>query len=164
MTVDQEYALALYGVPGIGTRLHARLTARFGSPAAVFDAPFDALMAVQGMTAPAAERIRSFDRAAFVTRQREQLERIGGMVIGRNEPGYPPMLDAFPSAPPVLFVRGDASALLDPSVAVVGTRGETEYGRRMTRAMAEGLVDAGLTVVSGMACLLYTSPSPRDRS
>ncbi len=151
MTVDQEFALALYGVPGIGTRLHARLTARFGSPAAVFDAPFDELMTVQGMTAPASERIRSFDRAAFVARQREMLEWVGGRVIDRNEPGYPPLLDAFPSAPPVLFVRGDASALLAPSVAIVGTRGETEYGRRMTRMLAEGLVDAGLTVTSGMA-------------
>ena len=51
----------------------------------------------------------------------------------------------------MLYALGDAGVLNRPSVAVVGTRYPSGYGRNMARAMAFGLCDAGVSVVSGMA-------------
>jgi DNA processing protein len=48
-------------------------------------------------------------------------------------------------------VRGDLGALLAPSVAVVGARAATLYGRSVARELAAGLAAAGAVVVSGLA-------------
>ena len=69
----------------------------------------------------------------------------------RGDDGYPSRLDSFPSAPPVLFLRGDIKALGEDGIAIVGTRGQTAYGKKMTRELAAGAVSAGLSIISGMA-------------
>lgn len=64
---------------------------------------------------------------------------------------YPDQLLHLHDPPPVLWSRGDWSALRDPVVAVVGTRRATSYGRRVTREMVLALSRGGATIVSGMA-------------
>ena len=57
-------------------------------------------------------------------------------------------------APPVaLWVRGpgDLAALCERSVAVVGARAATTYGRHVAAEIAGGVADRGFTVVSGAA-------------
>ena len=151
MTEHQEAMMALYGVSGVGTRLFARLVARFGSAGAVFEASTEALAQVEGVGLALAGRIRSFERRAFVDVQLERMEKAGAKIVVRGDDGYPSRLDSFSSAPPVLFVRGDAAALGEDGIAIVGTRGQTAYGKKMTRELAAGAVNAGLLIISGMA-------------
>jgi DNA processing protein len=53
--------------------------------------------------------------------------------------------------PPVLFVRGDLCPRDALSIAIVGTRHASTYGRRIARKLAASLASAGLTIVSGLA-------------
>lgn len=53
--------------------------------------------------------------------------------------------------PPALFVWGDAGALREPTVAIVGTRGASTYGKACARKFADAAAAAGATVVSGGA-------------
>jgi DNA processing protein len=66
---------------------------------------------------------------------------------------YPPLLRAIPDPPPVLWLRGDADPelLSGRSVAIVGARACTSYGRSVARGLGRELAAAGLVVVSGMA-------------
>lgn len=75
----------------------------------------------------------------------------GARLLLRGEPAYPPLLALLPDAPPVLWALGDADLLSRPLVALVGARSASSLGLRMTRALAEGLGQAGLVVVSGLA-------------
>jgi len=73
--------------------------------------------------------------------------------IRPNDPEWPPLLDELgPLRPPQqLYATGrplDSSKL---SVAVVGTRRPTAAGVEMAETIARGLVEAGATVVSGLA-------------
>ena len=45
----------------------------------------------------------------------------------------------------------DAAALAKPSIAIVGTRRATDYGRRVANRLAGELAEAGWAVVSGLA-------------
>ena len=71
--------------------------------------------------------------------------------------GYPPLLADLFDPPPALFVvgaraAGDLAPLARlPLVAVVGTRAPSRYGREMAGAVARGLAQAGVCVVSGLA-------------
>jgi DNA processing protein len=76
-------------------------------------------------------------------------ERIG--LLDALSPGYPPLLSHGSSTPPVLYVRGNATRLCDPQLAIVGSRTPTTPGRRTAAEFAIGLSRAGLTITSGLA-------------
>jgi len=69
----------------------------------------------------------------------------------RGDATYPPSLEDLPIPPEQLYVLGDPATLNAPRVAIVGTRAPTDYGLRITRAIAGELARAGACVISGMA-------------
>jgi DNA processing protein len=65
---------------------------------------------------------------------------------------YPPALAAIVDPPPVLWLRGTASSLVDrPAVAIVGSRAATPYGLEVAGQLAADLGCRGVTIVSGLA-------------
>jgi len=79
------------------------------------------------------------------------LERVGARVIRLGESAYPEALAQVPDAPLLLYVRGNAAALADPQLAVVGSRRASASGVELAAQFASGLTRAGLTVTSGLA-------------
>jgi DNA processing protein len=59
------------------------------------------------------------------------IRRIGCRVLNWSEPEYPQALLQIYDPPVLLYVRGDASILNSPSLAIVGTRRPTVYGTQM---------------------------------
>jgi DNA processing protein len=66
---------------------------------------------------------------------------------------YPSLLKTIPSPPKELYYLGTEPGkwLLKPRVAIVGSRGITPYGRRVTEDFAYALAQRGITIVSGLA-------------
>ncbi|TKW67392.1 MAG: DNA-protecting protein DprA [Paracoccus denitrificans] len=64
---------------------------------------------------------------------------------------YPAMLRDLADAPPVIWVKGDISALGRPMLAVIGARNASSLGLRMARGVAGALAERGVTVVAGLA-------------
>jgi len=77
---------------------------------------------------------------------KEQIE-----IFTINSAVYPPQLKEIPSAPAVLYGRGDLEILSNKSLAVVGSRKFTTYGERATQSLCRDLIRAGLTITSGLA-------------
>jgi DNA processing protein len=102
-----------------------------------------------------ADRARRFEADAAVTDVAavgEAYGRAGVSVLLRDTAGYPARLVGDRGQPAVLFARGDPIRVgRRPSVAVVGTRSATPYGRRVSAEIAADLSDAGVIVVSGLA-------------
>ena len=63
----------------------------------------------------------------------------------------PKLLREIHDPPLVLYVCGDAASLDTACVAMVGTRGPTQYGRETAARFGFQLATAGVTVVSGWA-------------
>ncbi len=80
-----------------------------------------------------------------------QLEATGIVLLTWDSPEYPPYLREIPNAPPVLYQQGKLLAEDHLAVAIVGTRRLTSYGRQVTRDLVVGLVQNGVTIVSGLA-------------
>jgi DNA processing protein len=64
---------------------------------------------------------------------------------------YPFQLASSPHGPALLYVRGDASTLLLPQVAIVGSRRPSMPGRITARKFALQLARDGLSITSGLA-------------
>jgi len=84
----------------------------------------------------------------------EILDRCHGLglrVLSLRDELYPVRLRQVDDAPPIIYVRGNVSALHGPSVAVVGTREASTSGLRAARAIASYLARRKVCVVSGLA-------------
>lgn len=77
--------------------------------------------------------------------------RAGASLITAGDPHYPADLALLSDAPPLLWTIGDPIHFRRPMVALVGARNASSLGTRMARRLAEGLSNAGVTVVSGLA-------------
>ncbi len=68
-----------------------------------------------------------------------------------NDNEYPARLKEIYDPPPVLYIKGELTPEDDRSVAVVGTRKATAYGREVAHRLSFDMAQAGVTVVSGLA-------------
>jgi len=75
----------------------------------------------------------------------------GVALLGWNDPAFPESLRQIPDPPLALYLRGDASRLGEPAIALVGARRATRGALDLARQLAAGLARAGLQVVSGLA-------------
>ena len=78
-------------------------------------------------------------------------ERRGVAIVTPADSAYPARLRSAPGRPLALYVKGDVASLSKPSVALVGTRRATDYGRRVAMRLAGELSEAGWSVLSGLA-------------
>ena len=72
-------------------------------------------------------------------------------VIDINNEYYPDSLRDIKEPPEKLYVLGDESLLSEKSIAVVGSRNCTEYGRKQGTKFSYDLAQEGMTIISGLA-------------
>lgn len=95
-----------------------------------------------------AERTRNRDVKAIIS----ECEQHGIRMLTLDDEEYPPLLRRIPDPPIVLFVKGTLAALREvPSVAAVGPRSPSEYGRKVTTALCGELARNGVAIISGLA-------------
>lgn len=82
----------------------------------------------------------------------EKLEKENINMSTIGEKNYPQSLELLDDAPYTLFYRGDISRLNNrASVAVVGSRRCTPYGKDITKIITKEMVNSNINVISGMA-------------
>lgn len=72
-------------------------------------------------------------------------------VLGRQDREYPQRLREIPGAPKALYVLGRVPEEHIPTVAVIGARDCSEYGKYVASCLGGALGRSGIQVISGMA-------------
>ena len=67
------------------------------------------------------------------------------------DPAYPPLLREIPDCPLLLYVKGDPGILMQPQIAMVGSRHCTPGGAENAYRFAQECGAAGLGITSGLA-------------
>ncbi len=140
---------------GAGSRLGIMLLRKFGTVRKIYKQEPEAAAGWSFLTsrdkAAAGDMLRhkSLDNAARIL---DRCDELGIRVVHCEEEGYPDSLRSIPNAPLLLYYKGNLP-LIDKrcTVAVVGTRTMSDYGRKMAYSMGYGLAAGGALVVSGMA-------------
>ena len=147
---DIKFWVALSRVPQLGTVRFRRLESHFGKLEHAWNAGFNELKAAGLEDRPAQEMVAARNTIS-PDEEMAALERAEVVAVTWNEPGYPFRLKEIADPPPVLFYKGTMLPVDDRSVAIVGTRSPTTYGREAAAMLGRGLAEVGLTVVSGLA-------------
>lgn len=142
--------LALALTPGLGAGRARRLVEYFGGIEALFHASLTELEAtgIQAVSAQSLGTGRSLELA------NDEIAKAAGAqvtVISLDDAAYPAQLKQIYDPPLVLYVRGSASVIGQPGIALVGTRHPTPYGTGMAERLACDLAARGLVIFSGLA-------------
>ena len=147
---ELKYWIALQRIPGVGPVRFAALERAFGSLAEAWTASSEALVSA-GLDRRAAGGLVSGRSRIDPDAELERLSESGVRAITSRDDEYPRRLKEIHSRPPVLFVRGEILPEDERSVAVIGSRRASPYGREVAEILAGELARSGVTVVSGLA-------------
>lgn len=142
--------LALTLVPGLGTTRILGLLKRYGSAGEILRLPAAELRRLN-----LSAEIRDCLSTGYARRLAEETVRVaekkGIRIICLFDPEYPWLLKQIYDPPLVLYAVGDLACASRPSVAVVGSRRCSVYGREVTEKLARELAQLGINVISGLA-------------
>ena len=160
MIEERAYWLAWSQINGIGPILLQRLHQHFNSLAEAWTAKPVDLMRVEGLGKQIIETILQ-ERTQLNPEEFIEKHLIKNPCFWTPaDPDYPRLLLEISNPPPVLYYRGLVDVKenqgITPTVAIVGTRSPSEYGRRWTRKISTALAKSGFTVVSGLAAGIDT--------
>ena len=147
---DVRFLVGLSLLPGIGPARFHRLLAHFEDPERAWRASERELVAL-GVDAKTLPLLLEKRRSLSLDHEMEKVERLEVTVLTLHDPAYPLRLKEIYNPPPVLYVKGEMTRQDDQSVAVVGTRTPTVYGKELAGRIVPELVRSGLTIMSGMA-------------
>lgn len=147
---DRPFWVAWSRIRGVGPHRIKRLAHQFASLQEAWFADHQQLMRVEGIGSQVAETIGRERQKLDPEHLLQQILAKGIPVLTPADPDYPALLWELPDPPPLLYVLGE-SPQWTPTVAIVGTRAPTSYGRRWTEKVSTALTEAGFVIVSGLA-------------
>lgn len=148
---DRRALVALSLVEGLGPGRIRSLVDRFSEPTRVLRASRSELAGVAGIGPKLVKGVAAFDRWDLVDAQFKAAEKIGAQLITQDDTSFPEMLRHIFDPPTFMWARGDFEIGDNQSIAIVGTRRASSYGREVASSLAAELVAYGFTIVSGLA-------------
>ena len=100
------------------------------------------------------QRVQEFQTVAGQQKFAKLLQSIQShtdFVLIPESTDYPVQLLPYTSPPPILFGQGNAQALLQPQIAIVGSRKPSPHGRQIAYDFAFYLSEKGFYINSGLA-------------
>ncbi|RPJ63003.1 MAG: DNA-protecting protein DprA [Dehalococcoidia bacterium] len=145
-----KYWVGFTKVPGIGKSRLTSLHSYFGNLKDAWKAAKPELLKA-GLDDKTADAHIAFRQDISLDQELVLLEKYNVKVLTCESPDYPTLLKEIGDGPAVLYVRGELKNVDEISLAVVGTRRATAYGRQVTEELVTNLVANGITIVSGLA-------------
>ncbi len=146
----KAYWVGFNFVKGIGPARLKKLLNFFGDVQIAWQAPDDALRAA-GLSQKIIENLLQVRNHIDIQAKIDRITESGIDILTWDDASYPKRLLEINQPPPVLYVRGNLQPEDEISIAIVGTRRITPYGRRVAIQLSERLAQNGITVVSGLA-------------
>lgn len=148
-TGDLESILRLSMTRGVGARAYRKLASAFGSAEAALRANEQDLTRVPGIGDGTARAIASSEKID-VQAELGLVEKVGADIVTVDSPDYPEDLKKIYDPPLLLYVKGDLRKE-EQTLAIVGARRPTYYGRRQAEKLSGALASKGWTIVAGLA-------------
>lgn len=151
MNEENMSIFKLFLASDIGIKRFFKLIDAFGSAKAAIKASKNDLLKIEGIgekTAKEIENVRVSDKAE---KEIALAKKNNINILLFNDPNYPEELNNYPDMPLVLYVKGNILPNDSNSIAIVGARKATNYGKTAAREFAGYFAKKGITVISGLA-------------
>ena len=154
---QREYLIGLNLIAELTPRRMTVILDRFSSPEEMWRAPQGKLASLPGFNAEVAERVARARSEKDLDDELDRARKLHISILTILDEEYPPLLRQIENPPAALYVRGETRIDTARTLAIVGTRRSSRYGRAMAGKIAQDLARLGLTVVSGLAIGIDTA-------
>lgn len=150
MKTEDFYWYWLNNINGIGSKAIGRLLDRFETPKQVYLAKESEITDVLRTKKQQSAFRMSKQKAHTIDRYNSILAQ-GITFLHPNSPLYPERLRSIPDMPYGLYLKGLLPPEDQKTVAIIGARSCTRYGKEMARFFASELAGCGVGIISGLA-------------
>jgi DNA processing protein len=151
MDEEKLYQVALSLIPGVGNYLVKNLISYCGSARAVFTSSRPKLCKIPGIGPKTVESILKSNILQQAEQELLKANQQDARVLAYTDKDYPARLKQVADAPGILYYKGKAALNERRSVAIVGTRQATRYGKQLTEQLVSDLAPFQPLIISGLA-------------
>jgi DNA processing protein len=150
------YLKLLLNIEGIGPQKIFSLLSRYREFESILNADFNDLLHVDGISKILATKIHLSNEnllkiKAELDHEIESLQKINGKLITYWDEDYPEILKRIYFPPIIIYTLGNFSEYDKYSIAIVGTRMPSSYGKSQAEKFSTEIANKNITVVSGLA-------------
>ncbi|WNB18290.1 DNA-processing protein DprA [Marivirga arenosa] len=152
MNAEEKALMSLHLIPKIGNVTIKNLISYCGSAQAVLNLPYSKLIKVPGIGKKTIDSLKSAEITDFAEKEYLKAKQQNVGIISYTDQNYPYRLKQIPDAPILLYTKGNFPLnAKQPTIAIVGTRNATEYGKRLTEEIVKKLSPLNPIILSGLA-------------
>lgn len=138
-------------VPEIGPVSFRKLMKHFFSPANVISSSLSELETVEGIGKKKAKLIWDNLKNLNIEAELKLIEKHRIKIVTFDDSDYPVNLKSIYDPPFLFYMKGEFLFKDDLSIAIVGSRKATPYGKMVAEKIGRDLAAMGITVISGLA-------------
>jgi DNA processing protein len=147
---DKEFLASFGAFRHISTDIFLKISGYFPSFQDAWKAgPSELIRA--GISEKIATELAEFKKKIEPAKLLDSYQKNQIKLISLGEDEYPELLKEIFNPPFLIYAKGELRPNERLAIAIVGARKCTDYGKRATKDIAEGLAKAGVTIVSGLA-------------
>lgn len=148
---ELKYYHAFNLISFLGPLRQRKIFQHFGSPSRAWKASVGEFFQIEGFTQSFSEQIARARDKINPVESWEELVKKDISILTIEDPDYPELLKEIYDPPLLIYYQGDVGALNTKSLAIVGSRRHTLYGKEIARKFAAQLCGFDVIIVSGMA-------------
>lgn len=146
----EKYLVWLSSI-GIGEKRLNLLLNKFHSLEEIWLAKEEQLIEVEGIGKGVVEKIVNKNYKKEIDSYIEKMKKAQIFIITKEDTRYPKKLKNIYEKPLVLYVKGNINILNEFSIAVIGCRECSSYGKDISKSIGYSLAKYNINVISGMA-------------
>ncbi|MCI8761164.1 MAG: DNA-protecting protein DprA [Clostridia bacterium] len=147
----KKYWIWLSLIPNLGSTTIQKLLKLYKNPEVIFQLTKKELSLIKGIGSKTIENMLDKHMKENLNQHIQYMIENKIDIISIYDENYPPILKKIYNPPISLYSKGDTSILKNPSMAIIGCREGSEYGKKAAKYFSYHVVQKGLNVVSGLA-------------
>jgi DNA processing protein len=150
LMTESQYLTAVYAFDYFGPARVKLLLAYFKSAKKIWESSAEKLQEI-GISEKKVLEFDKYRNDFDIENYFQRLSKLKISVVTILDKSFPKNLKGLDGSPLVLYYKGNLKCLDTNSVAIVGTRKITSYGREVTQKFSSELASFGVTIISGLA-------------
>lgn len=148
---NQHYEIAVTQLFGFGPIKTKQLLESLENIRDLFELSEKELSAVSGFQVHSLKKMQRKEALLWAEKVVKDIEKYAIQTLFYTHPDYPRRLKQCVDAPLLIYTKGTVDFNHSKFVAIVGTRNETRYGKRICKELIQSFVGSNIIVVSGLA-------------
>lgn len=148
---NKKYWIWFSLIKNLGARRKLKLLKIYKDPEIIYNLKKNELLKIEGIGEKIVQNILDGNIKRNINKYIAYMEKNDIDIISITEEKYPEILKEIYDPPISLYIKGNTEILNSNSIAIVGCRDTTEYGKKAAKYFSYNLSKKGVNIVSGLA-------------